>query len=64
MIRTLLLVAVVSFGLTIGFMSAAFAVTGGPFFIDDEWRFHKTVLSEIEVDHRPPALVQVSYTSP
>lgn len=64
MIRTLLLVSAVSFVLAIGFLAAAFAVTGGPFFIDEQGRFHRTVLSEIEIDHHPPAMIQVAYTAP
>ena len=59
MIRTLLLVAAVSFVLTIGFFAGAFAIAGGPFSIDDGWRFHRTNLSE-EVEHKPPVVIKVS----
>lgn len=40
MIRTLIILAVVSFVLSIGCLAAAFAIAGGPFTIDDGWRFH------------------------
>jgi hypothetical protein len=39
-IRTLVILAVVSFVLSIGCLAAAFAIAGGPFTIDDDWRFH------------------------
>ena len=60
MIRTLLLVAAVSFVLTIGFFAGAVAVAGGPFNIDDGWRFHRVDISETEVEHKPPTVVKVS----
>lgn len=41
MIRTLALIAAVSFVLAIGCLAAAFAITGGPFSIDDGWRFQR-----------------------
>ena len=40
MIRTLIIIAAVSFALSIGCIAGAFAVAGGPFSIDDHWRFH------------------------
>ena len=40
MIRTLIILAVVSFVLSIGCLAAAFAIAGGPFYVDDDWRFH------------------------
>jgi len=39
-IRTLVILAIVSFTLSIGCLAAAFAIAGGPFTIDDGWRFH------------------------
>lgn len=60
MIRTLLLIAAVSFFLTIGFFAGAVAVAGGPFSIDDGWRFHREMLSDDVVEHRPPVVVRVS----
>ena len=59
MIRTLLLVAAVSFVLTVGFFAGAFAIAGGPFSIDDTWRFHRAHFSEV-VEHRPPTVIKVS----
>ena len=41
MIRTLIILAVVSFVLSIGCLAAAFAIAGGPFTIDDGWRYHR-----------------------
>jgi hypothetical protein len=40
-IRTLVILAVVSFVLSIGCLAAAFAIAGGPFYIDEGWRFHR-----------------------
>jgi hypothetical protein len=40
-IRTLIILAVVSFVLSIGCLAAAFAIAGGPFTIDDGWRYHR-----------------------
>lgn len=42
MIRTLAILAVVSFLLSVGCLAAAFALAGGPFYIDDGWRFHRS----------------------
>ena len=41
MIRTLVILAVVSFVLSIGCLAAAFAIAGGPFTIDDDLRYHR-----------------------
>ena len=41
MIRVLVIVAVVSFVLAAGCFGGAFALVGGPFSIDDHWRFHR-----------------------
>ena len=40
MIRTLVILAVVSFVLSIGCLAGAFAIAGGPFYIDPDLRFH------------------------
>jgi len=40
MIRTLVLIAVVSFVLAIGCFAGAFVIAGGPFVLNDGWRFH------------------------
>jgi hypothetical protein len=42
MIRTLALVAAVSFVLAVGCFAGAFAIAGGPFYIDDTMSFHHT----------------------
>jgi hypothetical protein len=39
-IRTLVILAVVSFVLSLGCLVAAFAIAGGPFYVDDGWRLH------------------------
>jgi hypothetical protein len=59
-IRTLLLVAAVSFVLAIGFFAGAIAVVGGPFYLDDGWRFRRTTLTALDVDHHPPTVIKVS----
>jgi hypothetical protein len=40
-IRTLVILAVVSFLLSLGCLAAAFAIAGGPFYVDEGWRFHR-----------------------
>jgi hypothetical protein len=42
MIRTLALVAAVSFVLAVGCFAGAFAIAGGRFYIDDGMTFHHT----------------------
>jgi hypothetical protein len=59
-IRTLLLVSAVSFVLAIGFFAGAIAIVGGPFYLDDGWRFRRTSLTDLDVDHHPPAVISVS----
>ncbi len=41
MIRTLATIAALSFILAIACLASAFAIAGGPFSIDDNWRFHR-----------------------
>ncbi len=41
MIRTLATIAGISFILAVACMAGAFAIAGGPFSIDDAWRFHR-----------------------
>jgi hypothetical protein len=41
MIRTLVILTVVSFVLSIGCLAAAFAIAGGPFYIDQDFRYHR-----------------------
>ena len=49
MIRTLVILAAVSFGLAVVCFAAAFAIVGGPFYIDDEGQFHRTGWAEVSV---------------
>jgi hypothetical protein len=49
MIRTLVILAAVSFVLAIVCFAAAFAIVGGPFYIDDEGQFHRTGWAEVSV---------------
>jgi hypothetical protein len=44
MIRTLSVIAVVSFVLCVVSLAGAVAVAGGPFYIGDGLRFHRTTL--------------------
>ncbi len=44
MIRTLATIAVLGFVLAVGCLAGAFAIAGGPFSIDDGWRFHRAAL--------------------
>lgn len=53
MIRTLVLVAVVSFVLAVGCIAGAFAIVGGPFNIDDGLRFHRVEWRDLEEDRQP-----------
>jgi hypothetical protein len=50
MIRTLVIIAAVSFALSIASLAGSFAVAGGPFFIDDHWRFHHSSFSDDDGD--------------
>jgi hypothetical protein len=59
-IRTLLLVAAVSFVLAIGFFAGAIAIVGGPFYLDDGWRFRRAYVSDLDVEHHPPTVITVS----
>ena len=45
MIRTLLIIAAVSFVLAVGCLAGALAIAGGPFSIDENLRFHPGVFS-------------------
>ena len=50
MIRTLIIIAAVSFTLCVACLAGSFAIAGGPFFIDDHWRFHHTTWSDDDAD--------------
>jgi hypothetical protein len=52
MIRTLAIIAVVSFVMAVACLAAAFAITGGPFSIDDNLRFHRGTWS---IDNDEPS---------
>jgi hypothetical protein len=52
MIRTLTVIAVVSFILAVGCLAGALAITGGPFTIDDQLQYHPGAL---HVDYVAPA---------
>ncbi len=52
MIRTLATIAGISFILAVACMAGAFAIAGGPFSIDDAWRFHRGTLP-IEITSLP-----------
>lgn len=49
MIRTLVILAAVSFVLAVVCFAAAFAIVGGPFYIDDDGQFHRTGWAEVSV---------------
>ena len=49
MIRTLVILAAVSFVLTVVCFAAAFAIVGGPFYIDDEGRFHREMWTDVSI---------------
>lgn len=62
MIRTLVILAVVSFVLSIGCLAAAFAIAGGPFYIDEGLRFHRDAV-DIDIsanDVNPSAWPQIT----
>jgi len=46
MIRTLAIVAAVGFVLSVACFAGAIAIAGGPFSIDDNWRFHRAALPQ------------------
>lgn len=49
MIRTLVILAAVSFVLTVVCFAAAFAIVGGPFYIDGDGQFHRTGWTDVSV---------------
>jgi|GEM_PF-5001449 len=55
MTRTLTLVAIVGFVLALACFAGALAIVGGPFSIDDGWRFHHETWGgqAVEHTHRP-----------
>ena len=55
MIRTLFVLAGVGLVVAVICFAAAFAIVGGPFYIDDDGRFHREGWSDISVVRQLPA---------
>ncbi|MGH7021999.1 MAG: hypothetical protein ACREEB_00250 [Caulobacteraceae bacterium] len=57
MIRTLVILTGISFVVALACFAAAFAIVGGPFYIDDEGQFHRTMWTDVSVVRHqlPPA---------
>ncbi|HEY7900819.1 MAG TPA: hypothetical protein VIC25_06495 [Caulobacteraceae bacterium] len=55
MIRTLLILTAVSFIVAMVCLAAAFAIVGGPFWIDNNGQFHRADFSDVSVVRRIPA---------
>ncbi|HEY2179132.1 MAG TPA: hypothetical protein VGH15_11160 [Caulobacteraceae bacterium] len=55
MIRALAIAAVISFVIAVCCFAAAFAIIGGPFYIDDSGRFHREDWRDVSYVHRLPA---------
>ena len=53
MIRTLVILTGVSLVVAIVCFAAAFAIVGGPFYIDDDGQFHRTGWSDVSVVRQP-----------
>ena len=54
MIRALFIAAAVSFVIAVCCFAAAFAIIGGPFYIDDSGRFHRTDWQDMSLVRRLP----------
>jgi hypothetical protein len=54
MIRALIVASVVSFVIAVCCFAAAFAIIGGPFYIDDEGQFHRTDWQDVSLVQRLP----------
>jgi hypothetical protein len=59
MIRTLFVLAGVGLVVAVICFAAAFAIVGGPFYIDDDGRFHRTDWSDVSVVRHSPKPIQV-----
>jgi hypothetical protein len=59
MIRALIVASVVSFVIAVCCFAAAFAIIGGPFYIDDEGQFHRTDWQDVSytVQRLPTPLI-------
>ena len=55
MIRALAIAAVISFVIAVCCFAAAFAIIGGPFYIDDGGRFHREDWHDVNLVQRLPA---------
>jgi hypothetical protein len=62
MIRLLVILTGVSLVVAIVCFVAAFAIVGGPFYIDDEGQFHRTGWSDVSVvrQHVAPPPLRIS----
>ena len=62
MIRTLAITAAVSFAIAVGCFVSAFAVAGGPFFIDHHLRFHSHAWREdVSISQAGPGVIRVQF---
>ena len=53
MIRTLVILTGVGFIVALACFAAAFAIVGGPFYIDDSGRFHREMWTDVSVVRQP-----------
>lgn len=58
MIRTLFVLAGVGLVVAMICFVAAFAIVGGPFYIDDDGRFHRTTWSDVSVERHAPRAIE------
>ena len=58
MIRTLFVLAGVGLVVAVICFVAAFAIVGGPFYIDDDGRFHRTTWSDVDVERQAPKSIE------
>jgi hypothetical protein len=58
MIRTLFVLAGVGLVVAVICFVAAFAIVGGPFYIDDDGRFHREAWSDVSVERHAPKPIQ------
>lgn len=58
MIRTLFVLAGVGLVVAVVCFAAAFAIVGGPFYIDDDGRFHRTDWSDVSIQRQPPKAIE------
>jgi hypothetical protein len=59
MIRTLFVLAGVGLVVAVICFAAAFAIVGGPFYIDDDGHFHREAWSDVSVERHPPKPIQL-----